>query len=240
MNDHHRRAFLKTSLAAFAGLAAQLPLIGCNARLANANRGRLREDTPLHWDAFLEAVHAEAQHQTERSWDERGYVEKAAAIARRLNLDDPVIRAAFGKLTNRNKTFPEITVPHKERLFQISLIQFEPGEVIGHHDHPGMTGVLLCSTGRLRVENFTIAGPADKDHLVLRQDGDEFLARGQVGTLTSTDRNIHRVTAPQFSEVVDIFTPPYDEDRIRRSVWYNVDEEPHQGRAGHFLARKAG
>jgi quercetin dioxygenase-like cupin family protein len=237
MLHHHRRAFLRVSIPAFAGLAAQLPLLGCAARLANADRGRLREDTPLHWDAFLEQVQAEAARQTERSWDERDYVAKAAALARRLQLDDPVIRAAFGKLTNRNPRFPEITVPHREHLFQISLIQFEPGEVIRHHDHPGMTGVLLCSTGRLEVQNYTQVGEAGSGHLVLRRDADEALARGEVGTLTSTDRNIHRVSAPVFSEVVDLFTPPYDADRIARSRWFEVDDRPQAGRPDHFLAK---
>jgi quercetin dioxygenase-like cupin family protein len=240
MNDCHRRAFLKTSIAAFAGLAASLPHIGCAARRANAHLGRMRDDTPINWDAFLELVHAEAARQTEKSWNESDYVARAAVIARRLNLDDPVIRAAFARLSNRNPAFPEIAVPHKERLFQISLIQFEQGEVIHHHDHPGMTGVLLCSTGNLRVTNYSVEGPADGGHLVLRQDGDESMVRGQVSTLTSTDRNIHRVSAPVFSEVVDIFTPPYDADRIARSRWFEVDDEPMDGRAGRYLAKVKG
>jgi hypothetical protein len=240
MNHHHRRAFLRTSIAAFTGLAAQLPQLGFLARRANANQGQIGGDTPLNWDAFLELVHAEAARQTEKSWNEKDYVARAAGVARRLNLDDPTIRAAFGKLSNKNPVFPEITVPHKVHLFQISLIQFEKGEVIRHHDHPDMTGVLLCSTGKLRVENFTAEAAAEKDHLILRQDGDETMTRGQVSTLTSTDRNIHRVSAPVFSEVIDIFTPPYDQDRIARSRWFEVDEQPHEGKAGRFLAKVKG
>lgn len=237
MDHHHRRSFLKTSLAAFLGLAAHLPHIGCGARLANANRGRLREDTPLNWDAFLEAVHLEAARQQERSWNERDYVARAAAIARRLQVDDPVIRGAFSALRNKHPTFPEIAVPHKEQWFQISLIQFEPGEVIAHHDHPGMTGVLLCSTGRLRVENFTAAPATEAGHLLLNQEGDEALLAGRVSTLTSTERNIHRVSAPVFSEVIDIFAPPYTAENSAKSRWFTVDEQAYQGQPGVFLAK---
>ena len=237
MDHAHRRAFLKTSLPAFLGLAARLPLLGGLARLANANQGNVREDTPLHWDAFLEAVHREAARQQELSWDERDYVAKAAAIARRLRVDDPAIRTAFAALKNKNPTFPEFAVPHKEQWFQISLIQFEAGEVISHHDHPGMTGVLLCSTGRLRVENFTSSPAPTEGQLLFRREGDEMLEAGRVSTLTSVDRNIHRVTAPVFSEVIDIFAPPYNAENSAKSRWFSVDDEPYQGTPGLHLAK---
>jgi hypothetical protein len=47
---------------------------------------------------------------------------------------------------------------------------------------------------------------------------------------------IHRVSADEFCQVIDLFTPPYDEGRIRKSRWFEVDPEPFGGRPDLFEA----
>lgn len=239
MDDFQRRTFLKLSLPAFLKLAAVLPALGGFARRANAQQGRLKEDTPLHWDAFLENIHREAEKQTQAFWDEDDYVEKAAALARRLNIQDPVLQKIFARYQNKHPNFPEFEIPHKEQTFQISLIQFEPGEVIRHHNHPGMTGVLLCASGALQVENFDEVQEQEGAPLFLRRTGSLQLPAGKVSTLTSKRRNIHTVRAGQFTQVIDVFAPPYNKERSDASVWYELDPKPVDGEPDLFRAERA-
>jgi len=239
MDDYSRREFVKMGLPAFLGVSLALPSITAYAKKANANKGFARSDEPLNWEAFVEQVTVEAKAQLKpKTWDEPGYVKRAAALARRLNLDDPVISEFFGGYKNRNPKFPEFDKMHREKLFEISLVEFDKGEVIEHHDHPEMTGVLLCGKGKLKVENFDPLEQKKKDDpFLLKRTGSAELKRGDVSTLTSKERNIHRVSADDFCQVIDLFTPPYDKGRIRKSRWFEVDAETYKGKKDVFEAK---
>ena len=41
----------------------------------------------------------------------------------------------------------------REALFEVTTVVFEVGEAIEPHDHPDMTGVILCVLG-IHIENF--------------------------------------------------------------------------------------
>ena len=238
MDDYNRREFVKMSLPAFLGVSLTLPSITAFAKQANADRGHVRSDEPINWDAFIEKVTAEAKKQLDpKRWDEPAYVERAAALAKRLNLKDPAVKEFLSGYQNKNPKFPEFDKMHREKLFEISLVEFDKGEVIEHHDHPEMTGVILCAKGKLKVDNYDVFTPEEAceeggeeedkgDSLLLKRVGRAQLKRGDVSTLTSKQRNIHRVSADHFCQVIDIFTPPYDRERIRKSRWFDVDDEP--------------
>ena len=246
MDDYDRRQFVKMSVPAFLGVTFALPSITAFAKDANANKGYKRSDEALNWDAFLERITAEAEKQLDpKIWSEPKYVKQAAALARRLNLKDPEILKFFAGYENNNPRFPEFDKLYRDekKLFEISLVEFDQGEVIGHHDHPEMTGVLLCGKGKLDVENFDILEPEKKDqvadeHLLLKRSGKATLKRGNVSTLTSKKSNIHRVSAEKFCQVIDIFTPPYDAKRIRNSRWFEVDAEEFEGRNEVYQAKE--
>lgn len=239
MDDYSRRAFIRTSIPGFLGLSMALPAITALATRAQACGGRVPEGEPIHWDAFLEAVSKEAGRQHLDDWSEPEYVKRAAAIASRLNLADPELAKAFER-AKRGIGDGRVDFDRLERQedFEISFVQFEKGEEIRHHDHPGMTGVLLCATGKVDVWNYDEIEKAPvPEHVILRQTAKAQLKKASVSTLTSKERNIHRLRAHELTQLVDIFAPPYTRERIRDSRWFDVDTDPYQGKGSDFLAK---
>ena len=239
MDDYTRRAFIRTSLPGFLGVTLALPGLTALATRANANEGRLPADGAINWDAFLEAIAREADRQHLDDWNEHAYVKRAEAVCRRLNMQDPELEAAFVRaqqgIGNGRIDFYDLEKRHN---FQVNLLQFEPGEAIRHHDHPGMTGVLLCATGSLATENYDLLKRRKNNgSFLLKQSGSEVLEKGMVSSLTSKERNIHRVSANRFCQIVDLFPPPYDQKRIRDSRWFDVDKEPFGSYKNVFEAK---
>ena len=102
-----------------------------------------------------------------------------------------------------------------------------------------MTGVLLCATGKVRVWNYDeLEESPEAEHVLLRQTSDSWLEKGRVSTLTSKVSNIHRLKADALTQLIDIFAPPYNRERIRKSRWFDVDAEPWQGKGRDFLAKE--
>ncbi len=240
MDEYNRRHFIRTSIPGFLGLGLALPTITALATRANACYGRTPENGAINWDAFLTAVEKEAEKQHLDNWDQADYVKKAAALALRLNLQDEALSEAFAKtkngLGNQRADFYKL---EKQRNFEVSLVQFEKGEQISHHDHPGMTGVLLCATGNVDVWNYDLLEQkAESDPLLLHQTAKSTLEKGMVSTLTSKSRNIHKLQAHSLTQLVDIFAPPYNKERAHNSSWFKVDTETYQGKKDIYQATK--
>ncbi|MFC4992272.1 hypothetical protein [Rubritalea tangerina] len=231
MDDYNRRHFIRTSLPGFLGLSMALPSITALATRANACQGRLPENGAINWDAFLEAVEKEAAKQHLDHWNQEKYVAQVAALAQRLQLKDPSLAKAFERskqgLGNQHPDFYKL---EKQQNFEVSLVQFEKGEQIKHHDHPDMTGVLLCATGNVDVWNYDLLQHDAADKVLLKETATSRLEKGMVSTLTSKQRNIHRLQANSLTQLVDVFAPPYNRERIRKSQWFDVDTETYQGR----------
>lgn len=239
MDDYDRRHFIKTSIPGFLGLGMALPQLTAFATRANACEGRLPANGAINWDAFLEGVEKEAAKQHLDNWSESAYVEAAGRMAQRLNLNDPVLEEAFKKaqrgLGNGRIDFDKL---EKQRDFHVTLVQFEKEESIAHHNHPEMTGVILCASGEIEVWNYDLLGEkAEKESVLLKETGHDLLGKGRVSTLTSKARNIHSLQAKELTQLVDIFAPPYDQDKIEKSSWYDVDPEPFEGEGKIHLAK---
>jgi len=231
MDDYNRRHFIRTSLPGFLGLGLALPSITALATRANACNGRVPENGAINWDAFLTAINAEAKKQHLDSWNEQDYVRKAAALMARLNLKDKALSTAFENtkngLGNKRVDFYDL---EEQRDFEVCLLQFEKGEQITHHDHPNMTGVLLCATGETDVWNYDLLGKRKgSKNVLLKETSHTVLTKSQVSTLTSKERNIHRLKARSLTQLVDIFAPPYNKERSAKSSWFKVDTEPFKG-----------
>ena len=239
MDDYNRRHFIRTSIPGFLGLGLALPAITAIATRANACEGRIPENGAINWDAFLTAVEIETAKQHLDDWNEAGYVKKAAALALRLNLKDPALAKAFKNtqkgIGNKRIDFYDL---EKQRDFQVNLLQFEKNEQIRHHDHPDMTGVILCATGNIHVWNYDILKEPSDKNVLLKETARATLSKGQVSTLTSKARNIHRLKASKLTQLVDIFAPPYNKERAQKSTWFNVDSETYQGRKNIYQATR--
>jgi hypothetical protein len=75
-------------------------------------------------------------------------------------------------------------------------------------------------------------------HTALLQLGQrETLRKGDLSVLTEEVGNIHNVMPTQFSQVLDIFTPAYNEENEKAARWYQTDERDiHEGREGVYRA----
>lgn len=238
MDDYDRRHFIKTSIPGFLGLGLALPQLTAFATRANACAGRLPVDGAINWDAFLEGVEKEAAKQHLDQWSEQGYIEAAGRLARRLNLKDPHLEKAFQAahkgIGNGRIDFEPL---EKQRDFHVTLLQFEKEESIPPHDHPEMTGVILCASGEIEVWNYDLLGQRGvSKELLLEETSHDLLGKGRVSTLTSKERNIHTLAARELTQLVDIFAPPYDKEKIEKSQWFDLDPEPFEGEGKVHLA----
>lgn len=238
MDDYDRRHFIKTSIPGFLGLGMVLPQLTAFATRANACQGRLPANGAINWDAFLDGVEKEAAKQHLDQWSEEAYIKKASRLASRLNLKDPhlqeALKAAQKGVGNGRIDFEPL---EKQRDFHVTLLQFEKEESIPHHNHPEMTGVILCASGEIEVWNYDLLGKKEAtEDVLLEETSHDLLGKGKVSTLTSKARNIHSLTARELTQLIDIFAPPYDEEKIEKSTWFDVDPEPFQGEGKVHLA----
>lgn len=246
MDDYNRREFLKTTVPSFLGVMLSLPSLCALATRANACNGRLKADQSMHWEAFLEAVAKEAAKQHLDRWNEEEYLLKIARLTKSLYLDDPVISQAMEKVAVRlKKGWVDFHDLEKNLDFAVCLLQFDVNEVIKPHNHPGMTGMILCASGEIHAQNYDLFKTIEEKEVdgertgkyLLHQSLDCTLRKGDVSTLTSQARNIHTLKAKQVTQLIDIFTPPYNKERSEKSCWYELDEAPVAGSKTIYEAR---
>lgn len=242
MDEYDRREFLSLSLPSFLGVVTALPLLCAFATRANAQDGRLPEDGAMHWEAFLEAVSKEANKQHLDAWNQDAYVQHISKIAGRLHLEDPALLKALEQISLRLKN-GKVDFDYLEKRvdFSLCLLQFDEGEWIRPHDHPGMTGMILCASGEIETLNYDpIELPGtqvSEGHQLLKCVDHSILKKNDISTLTAKARNIHTLKATKVTQLVDIFTPPYDKQKIEDSKWFELSPEPIQGQKDVFEAK---
>jgi hypothetical protein len=82
------------------------------------------------------------------------------------------------------------------------------------------------------VEAFNLLPtPSANGKLLIEQVVQDRLSPGVFATLTAEHGNIHRLEATEYTELLDVFTPPYDPERMKRYRWYERADEPIDGGA---------
>ncbi|MFM7181146.1 MAG: hypothetical protein ACKO2G_06745 [Verrucomicrobiales bacterium] len=245
MDEYDRRQFLSTTVPGFLGVLLALPGISAAATKANGNKGRAPKDGKMNWDAFLEAVAAEAAKQHLDQWNQDDYLEKISALSLRLHREDPVLQKGFAQIRKRlEKGNVDIEYLEKHLDFAVCLVQFEKNQTIAAHDHPGMAGMILCASGKVHTRNYDLvkekviaAGDNRKKiECLLRKSAETTLLPNAITTLTSKARNIHSLKAEAITQLIDIFTPPYNDQRVADSRWFTIDDEPQAGSKDLFEA----
>jgi PCO_ADO len=242
MDEYDRREFLSLSLPSFLGVLTALPSLCALATRANAAEGRLPEDGAMHWEAFLEAVSKEAGKQHLDAWNQDSYVQTISKLASRLHLEDPTLLDALAQIKTRLVN-GKVDFQYLERRvdFSLCLVQFDEGEIIRPHDHPGMTGMILCASGEIETSNYDPIEMADvkvsEGHQLLKRVGTTVLKKNEISTLTAKARNIHTLKAHKPTQLVDIFTPPYDKEKIEKSNWFSLSPDPVAGQKDVFEAK---
>jgi len=238
MDNYKRREFIKLSALGFAGIALQFNDISTYAQQANAHLGKWEPDTNLNWDAFLERLSQLAKSQYDLPWNQKQYTSQVKRLLQKCNFPEfENLKEVFDNYEDKRENWFEAETLHKEIDFQVSLFQFEKGEYIPHHDHPDMTGVLNVVSGNLLARNFDFVEELAETREVTYNNGhkailqkcvikeveNEILKAGDVGILTAEEGNIHSIMPNEFTQMVDVFTPAYQEDT--KANWYQVEEE---------------
>ncbi len=223
-----RRSMISMSGKALLALGA----IGPVTRAVSAG-----ESGSVGWERFLELCHELSESQFAENWDQDRYTAGVEDLIRRLRLDDRRIGEYIARYRNLNASFPEIRTMHYEDQFMVSMLEFEPGEEIPLHDHPGMTGVICCTTGNTAVDHYDrLQETAEHDNPLLKFRYHYDMTAGDIAILTATKGNIHCLKAREFTRMIDVFTPPYNQDRIKRARYYALDLPAYSGRDGTFEA----
>ncbi len=232
MAEINRREAITLSIKSFLGISAILPVLQSCSNLSGNN---VKE---LDWKSFVSQIQEMAPEYEKPGFDEDAYLSKITAMSKRLNLNDQDITKYFTNYKNRRLNFPEFTKMHKEKSFQITLLEFEAGEKIPLHDHPDMSGVILCTKGNIAIDNFDLLSKKSVNNkLLLKQTDSVVMQLGMVGSLSSTRGNIHSLKANEFTRLIDIFTPPYDKRRIKESHYFAKNNNPYKGTKGIFEAK---
>ena len=191
----------------------------------------------ISWEQFLELCQQLSKSQFEPDWDQTTYTRQVQQLLLKLNVADSHIQQVIQRYRNFNSRFPEIRYMHNEQQFMVAMLEFEPGEEIGLHDHPDMTGVTFCTEGKLQVEHYDLLDrKSDSGNPLLKQQQKLVMGKGDSAILTADRGNIHTLKADSFTRLIDVFTPPYNWDRTRRVKNYRKDSKPYQGKQGVFEA----
>lgn len=195
------------TVRAYSSLLPIVPLLGC----------RGAKQTNISWNAFLDDLFLYASELSTHTTDEESYVAKVRQVAKRLKLDEDRIK---GILIENRPIDRKICDIQKAFNFEIALLSFAKGDSIPLHSHPDMTGVMLCATGEVSVNNFDFARSNSNGTATLKYIGNKYLTKHDTDSLTSHHGNIHEVIAAAPSQIIDIFSPPYNQARIDRTHWY--------------------
>lgn len=226
MPEITRRGLIKSSAGALA-----------TAMAISSSRLIAGQEEPILWEPFLDLCRELSEAQFQEGWDQDTYTKKIESVLLRLELTEEQRTKFDSNYKDRAADFPEIRHLHYEQKFMVSLVEFEEGDVIPLHDHPDMTGVILCAEGHVDVQHFDkLDETSERDRPLLQEERSIQMKAGTTAALTVNKGNIHTLHAREFSRMIDVFTPPYNADRARRALYYKLEPEPYQERSGVFEA----
>lgn len=197
------------------------------------------ENEKLGWVEFLNICDELAAAQFDEKWPQSQdvYTKKIEKLLNRLKLDDEKIVEFIESYNNYNANFPEIRTIHRKTEFQVSLLEFEANEKIPLHDHPDMTGVVICTHGEIEVSHYDkLTETSGQDLPLLQKERNLTMTPGVTATLTVNRGNIHELQARKFTRMIDVFTPPYNRDRSSRSRYYWIGKDTYDARTDVFEA----
>ncbi len=177
-----------------------------------------RADTQT-WEQFLAVIEREAQRQY-RGWDQDAQEDYVKRMAKRAHC---LQREAVLSVTDVSKAESRFSSVRRTRTYEVVGISLRAGDGLPAHNHPEMTGVLLCVTGSLQVEQFDKTGAVPEGGSLFRRYSSRRLNEGDTSTFTASHHNVHSVVAIEDTQILDIFTPPYTPKRMRSTQWYKLD-----------------
>lgn len=188
----------------------------------------------LDWNSFLDILSVLADDELKIRNPEQ-YVNKVAGIVGRLNMLTPRVRKALDDTPDVLLMGPVFNNLYETLTFQVISVILDKGQELPPHDHPEMTAVLACASGTLSVSSYERLVDNNHGCCLLQALGTKRLVSGYVSTLTDKRGNIHTLKAEQQSQISDIVTPVYDDDRKRRTNWYAIEAKPISSTKGDLF-----
>ena len=240
-----RRIFVGLSAQGLAVLCGIFPFLKACAPPADGSKNKPEsEDSasePLDWATFLAGVDQLALEQFSGAWNQEAYVEEMATLMLRLSPQDPVLLEELAKAVGAIRNFPDIVtlVEGPDHSYDVAIVVFEEGEEIPLHDHPDMTGVILGLSGEVEIQSFNLLPElSPSGALQLQRLAVSNVTPGVHATLTADRGNIHSLRAISRTELLDVFTPGYNQDRSVRSKWFTRSTTPLDGTTDIFEAEE--
>ena len=234
-----RRLAIQLSAKGVVGLMAAAPVLGgclrkprgpSSGKSGSESKGAVPNLGAIDWNGFIEELANLAEKQFSGSWDQEDHVVDVEALMSLLDLDDRRFAQIYDGYVDAMGLFPEISSAHDGGSFSVATLEFDAGDEIALHNHPDMTGVILCLSGAVEIESFDLLPDRGPDGKLRLQQVDQLrLKAGEFSTLTAVRGNIHGLVATEFSELLDVFTPPYAGDRKKRFKWYERAADPMPG-----------
>lgn len=215
MDNYTRRELLRCGPLTLATLWPILPLI------AQGSRNETGAQT-LNWDSFLENVHRAASRLNMSALQsQHQYVQTVSRLAESVRLPAALIMPRALTYANGSQ-YPDFLDVHETTSVEIKLLRFCPGDSIAAHNHPRMTGVSMCISGAVQIDTFEPEGAVSGSSFLVKRTETARVTERATSSLTCDRGNIHLLQAQQSCDLLDVFTPPYDEVRIRETQWYSL------------------
>jgi len=235
-----RRQLVMMSFAQFGGVPTLIRRLSAQ-QTHEGKRTRTSLDGEV-WNDLIRELESLSLTSRLPSWNQRSYVSKVAKLLHDCELGFGLPHLRHRKRnpneTERsagNRGLPEFATLKRRDTYEIKLFTFQEGEVIPYHDHPRMTGVICCLQGRFCVESCDLVRPSTRTGAYwLNRKGVTSLQPGDTATLTAQNNNIHRVYAKENALLIDVFTPPYDRNRVLGTRWYQPTGVPPRFPATEF------
>jgi len=185
----------------------------------------------IDFKEFVQRVEVLSKTVIEPEYDAELYASKLLELAGTLNINDPKLTAQFEVLEKRNTGYVTKSVIATQTCGMM-LLAMSPGIKAGLHDHPNQSGFILCCEGKAIIRAFDFE---KNDPILLRHVETAEIEPGECSFLTPNLRNVHSLTCPVRTRIVDIFTPPLRKDLGECCQGYELLEEL---KPGIFTARK--
>jgi len=244
-----RRYLLKLSgqslalLALVKSTACQPPSTGSAEKSSDTVDSSAGDEGALEvigWDEFISELETLAAKQHESNWDQEAHVSAVSELMLQLDPNSQPVLDVLNNYLDDSPNFPELTPIHESIDFEVTIIQFEANEIIDLHNHPDMSGVIHCLSGDITIDGYNLLEEtAENGNLLIEKIASIRMSPGDMTSLTAARGNIHALVAHEYTELLDVFTPPYAGDRIMRYRWYGRSENPIQGSDNIFEAWEA-
>ena len=178
---------------------------------------------------FLDSLQQLAAEIDIKYWNQQTYVTRVSALLSRLSQRQQYAAYQPGPSRGENDRLHVIPLAEQE-MFEASLFILPAGFEFPVHDHPGTCAVTYGISGCVRITGYSEIMTQNDGSIVLSLDHQTMLTPGMVSTLTAERSNIHGLLANGSSQLIDVFTPPYNIETTKKTRTFKISSGSEAGK----------